>query len=59
MSKYNILETSLDDYLIHHWERTKSAAQFLMMTGAEWEMIWTKNYWKEKFEALEKKINEI
>ena len=56
---YNILEISLDSYLIHHWKRTKKSAEFLNMTGAEWELIWTKNYYREKCKALEKELTKV
>lgn len=55
----NILETSLTDYLLYHWRRNEKNVKFLNMTDAEFELIWTKNYYKEKCETLERKLSEI
>jgi len=57
--KYNILTMSLRDYQAYHWERTRDARVKLRMDDVEWKFIWTKNYYQEKCEALEKKLHEI
>jgi hypothetical protein len=57
--KYNILTTSLRDYQAYYWERTRDARVKLRMDDIEWKLICNRNYYQEKCEALEKKLNEI
>ena len=54
----NILETTIRDYMMYHWNRTEDARKKLRMTDIEWKILWTKNYYEEKCEALEKKLME-
>ena len=55
-NNYNILITSLSDYLKHHWERTAKARKKVQLSEMEWHLIWSKNYWQERCEALEKEL---
>jgi hypothetical protein len=56
--KYDILKISMSNYMRIHWDRTEDARKKLRMDDVEWKFIWTKNYYQEKCEALEKKLNE-
>jgi hypothetical protein len=56
---YNILTIPKSDYLRYHWSRTEDARIKLRLGEMEWHMIWSKNYYCEKCEALEKKLYEI
>jgi hypothetical protein len=48
------LNTSLKEYLEYHWERTVNARKVITMSEAEFIIIWTKNYYQERCELLEK-----
>jgi hypothetical protein len=56
---HNILEISLDSYLIHHWKRTALVRHSVGITDVEWKLLWTKNYYREKCEALEKELTKV
>jgi hypothetical protein len=51
---YNILEIDINDYLEYHWKRTEEARKKLGIQMALWTLIWEKNYYQEKCDALER-----
>lgn len=50
------LNTTLNEYLDHHFERTKEVAELIGMTLVEWKLVWTKNFYQERCSLLEKKL---
>lgn len=55
------LKTTLDEYLEHHWARTKNARKILGFGELDisfWKLIWTKNYYVERCELLEKALDD-
>ena len=53
------LNITLKEYLEYHWERTIKARRVVGMSKAEFEIIWTKNYYQERYELLESHINAV
>lgn len=62
MGKYLMnfsLKTTLNEYLKYHWKRTENARKTLGFGELDisfWQLIWTKNYYQERCELLEKKV---
>jgi len=47
------LETTLEEYMKYHWNRTKEARGKLQMLEIEFRFIWMRNYYQERCELLE------